>query len=63
MGEEIVTVSAKVPLELQNKLDKIQVVLNLENRSEVIRRGLEHFIKELERKEYTKDIHKNDNGG
>lgn len=62
MSEDIVTISAKVPLKLQNKLDKIQVVLNLEHRSEVIRRGLEQFIREFEKKEYTKDIHKDDNG-
>ena len=60
MNEEIVTVSAKVPLELQKKLDEIKVVLNLGSRSEVVRRGLEHLVNEFQRKEYTNYIRKDD---
>ncbi len=40
----IVVISAKVKIEIRNKLDQIQENLNLSNRSEVIKLALESYL-------------------
>jgi metal-responsive CopG/Arc/MetJ family transcriptional regulator len=44
--KDICTVSAKVDVDLRDKLDEIKTKLNLKNRSEVLRLAIEAYISE-----------------
>ncbi len=44
MSEDVVTISAKVRKDFQNRLDQIGEELGLTSRSNIIRSGLEYFV-------------------
>ncbi|MEE9506334.1 MAG: hypothetical protein V3V98_04220 [Thermoplasmata archaeon] len=44
MSEDVVTISAKVKKDFQNRLDQIGKELGVTNRSNIIRSGLEYFV-------------------
>jgi hypothetical protein len=48
MEEDMVTISAKVKKDFQNRLDQIGRALGVMNRSNVIRSGLEYFVDSYE---------------